>query len=117
MQWHINKVDRHLGTGGIKSVYWIVSHEEYSGIIKNDIYPVYYKASKNGSTHLNFDPKVDPELESFIQYETVTKEDILNWIWSNGVSKEDTELEVMSMIEKQKNPDLDQTVSGLPWTD
>ena len=47
-----------------------------------------------------------------IPYASVTEQDVLNWIWANGVSKDATEASLASQIELQKNP---VTATGVPW--
>ena len=47
-----------------------------------------------------------------IPYASVTEQDVLNWIWANGVDKEATEASLASQIELQKNP---VTATGVPW--
>jgi hypothetical protein len=43
----------------------------------------------------------------------LTKEQVLNWIWANGVDKETTEAAVEQQIENQKNPPV--VSPPLPW--
>jgi hypothetical protein len=47
-----------------------------------------------------------------IPYASVTEAEVLNWIWSNGVSKDATEAALAAQIELQKNP---VTATGTPW--
>jgi hypothetical protein len=51
--------------------------------------------------------------ESFTPYTELTKEQVLNWIWANGVDKETTEAAVEQQIENQKNPPV--VSPPLPW--
>jgi len=51
--------------------------------------------------------------ESFTPYAELTKEQVLNWIWANGVDKEATETAVEQQIENQKNPPV--VSPPLPW--
>jgi hypothetical protein len=48
-----------------------------------------------------------------IPYASVTEQEVLNWIWSNGVSKDATEASLAQQIELQKNP---VTATGTPWS-
>ena len=47
-----------------------------------------------------------------IPYASVTEQDVLNWIWANGVDKTATEASLQSQIDLQKNP---VTAAGTPW--
>ena len=47
-----------------------------------------------------------------IPYNSVTKAEVLNWIWANGIDKEATEAALLAQIEDQKTP---KTAKGLPW--
>ena len=47
-------------------------------------------------------------------YEDLTEEQVLNWCWNTGVSKEATELAINTTIENQKNPPV--VMEPLPWT-
>ena len=51
---------------------------------------------------------------SFTPYEDLTQEEVLNWIWDNGVDKEVTEDAVDQMIENQINPTV--VTPPLPWS-
>jgi hypothetical protein len=48
-----------------------------------------------------------------IPYASVTEQDVLNWIWANGVDKNATEASLQSQIDLQKNP---VQATGTPWT-
>jgi len=48
-----------------------------------------------------------------IPYASVTEQDVLNWIWANGVDKDATEASLQSQIDLQKNP---VQATGTPWT-
>ena len=53
------------------------------------------------------------EEEPYTEFDQLTEEQVLGWIWTQGVDKESTEAALLSQIEGQKNP---QTVSPpLPW--
>jgi len=44
---------------------------------------------------------------------TLTKEDVLGWLWANGIDKAGTEAAVLAQIETSKNPPI--TKPPLPW--
>ena len=46
-------------------------------------------------------------------YESVTEEQVLGWIWANGVDKDATEASIAARIEELKAP---KTASGMPWS-
>jgi len=48
-----------------------------------------------------------------IPYASVTEQDVLNWIWANGVDKTATEASLQSQIDLQKHP---VQAAGVPWT-
>jgi hypothetical protein len=51
--------------------------------------------------------------ESFTPYEDLTLEQVLGWIWANGVDKDATELAVQKQLENQINPPI--IAPPLPW--
>jgi len=44
---------------------------------------------------------------------SLTQEQVLGWIWANGVDKDATEAAVLQQIENQKNPPV--VAPPLPW--
>jgi len=54
-----------------------------------------------------------PNPESFVPYASLTQEQVLGWIWANGVNKDATEAAVQQQIELQKNPVV--VSPPLPW--
>ena len=57
-------------------------------------------------------PPADPA--SFIPYSQLTQDEVLGWIWANGVDKDATEAALAQQIENQKNPPVIQP--PLPWS-
>jgi hypothetical protein len=51
---------------------------------------------------------------SFTPYEDLTQEEVLTWIWANGVDKDATEEAVEQQIENQINPPV--VTPPLPWS-
>ena len=49
----------------------------------------------------------------FVAYADLTKEQVLGWIWTNGVNKDVTEAAVQAQIDAAKTPAIVQT--PLPW--
>ena len=51
--------------------------------------------------------------ENFTPYNQLTQDQVLGWIWANGVDKDATEAAVEGQIQNQKNPPL--VSPKLPW--
>jgi len=51
--------------------------------------------------------------DDFTPYEELTLEQVLGWIWANGVDKEATEAAIAAQIEAQKDPPV--IHPPLPW--
>ena len=49
----------------------------------------------------------------FTPYEDLTKEQVLGWVWENGVDKDETEAGIAKAIEAQANPAV--VIQPLPW--
>jgi hypothetical protein len=45
-----------------------------------------------------------PDAADFTPYDQLTKEQVLGWLWANGVDKDATEAAVLQQIELQKHP-------------
>jgi hypothetical protein len=56
-------------------------------------------------------PAADPA--SFVPYNQLTQDQVLGWIWANGVNQSATEAAVAQQIDNQKNPPTIQP--ELPW--
>lgn len=54
-----------------------------------------------------------PSGDNFTPYSDLTKEQVLGWIWSNGVDKTATEILVQTQIDNQINPPV--VTPPLPW--
>jgi hypothetical protein len=51
--------------------------------------------------------------DSFIPYEQLTLDQVLGWIWANGVDKVSAEAAVQGQIDRQANPPV--VSPQLPW--
>ena len=51
---------------------------------------------------------------SFTPYSSLTQEQVLGWVWANGVSKEATEAAVEAQLQAQINPPV--VTPALPWS-
>ena len=47
-----------------------------------------------------------------VAYADLTQEQVLGWIWANGVDKDAVEASLAAQIEAKKNPT---TATGVPW--
>jgi hypothetical protein len=70
-----------------------------------------YYASSYGTCSFNQPVEVDGIITP---YDELTEEQVLEWCWDSGVSKEATELSINSQIENQKNPPV--VMEPLPWS-
>jgi hypothetical protein len=52
--------------------------------------------------------------EAFTPYADLTLDQVLGWVWANGVDKDATEAAVEGQIEAQKNPPI--VSPPLPWS-
>jgi hypothetical protein len=57
-------------------------------------------------------PPADPA--SFIPYQDLTQQEVLNWIWANGVDKDSAEAAVAQQIQNQIDPPI--VTPPLPWS-
>lgn len=51
--------------------------------------------------------------ESFTQYQDLTQQDVLAWVWANDVNKQEIEDGIAFQINAQLNPS---TTKPLPWS-
>jgi hypothetical protein len=51
--------------------------------------------------------------EAFTPYEDLTQDQVLGWVWANGVDKDATEAAVQQQIDNQINPPI--VAPPLPW--
>jgi hypothetical protein len=66
-----------------------------------------YLAANNGSVGF-----LAPE-GTFTPYDQLTQEQVLGWVWANGVDKVQIEANIQEQIDKQINPPIVQL--PLPW--
>jgi hypothetical protein len=105
MDWTVSAMDCKVSEDNLSDVvycvHWRVSKTEVDG-------DKTYSASVYSTCSL---PSPDPE--SFTPYASLTQEQVLGWIWANGVDKDATEAAVAQQIENQKNPPV--IAPALPW--
>jgi hypothetical protein len=95
--WTISQLDRHADDGGV-----IVAHWQATSVDGE------YSASIYGTA--SFSP--DPDAPGFIPYDELTEDEVLGWVWNDGVDKDATEAALDAQIEALINPT---TLTGVPW--
>jgi len=105
MDWSIGALDCRVQEDGLSDVvycvHWRVSKTEVDGD-KTYSASVYSTCSVPG-----------PNPASFTPYDQLTQNEVLGWIWANGVDKAATEAAVAQQIYLQKNPVV--VSPPLPW--
>lgn len=94
--WKVEQCEHLVSTGFITTAHWRVT------AVDGDHAASVYGSAGFGSG------EDDPE----IPYDDVTEQDVLDWIWANGVDKEETEANLATQIDAAKNPTQ---LSGTPW--
>jgi len=91
--WKIVQLDRKTADGFVTTAHWTVTATD-----------------GDFSAHAYASCGFDGELTT--PYEDLTEEQVLGWVWANGVDKDATEESLAAQIELQKNP---VTATGVPW--
>lgn len=105
--WEIAKLDRQISSGLITQIHWRLDAVE-------TIDGEEHTASSYGSKGVSGDPSA----EGFIDYDSVTKENVLTWLKAamdaDEISQSASELEasLQNQINKKATP-VD--ASGVPW--
>lgn len=94
--WTIAQLERRTDTGGV-----VIAHWNCTGVDGD------YSARVYGTA--GFTP--DPDDPNFKPFDQLTEADVLSWVWTE-VDKDETEANIASKIDAQKNPE---TLSGTPW--
>ena len=90
--WKIVQLDRKTADGFVTTAHWTVTATDGD-----------YSAGAYGACGF------DGELTT--PYESLTKEQVLGWVWQT-VNKEETEQTLAGQIEAKKNP---VSATGVPW--
>ena len=99
--WTISTLERELSDGGVIVAHWRCSASEDSG---EDT----FTASVYGTCGFTYDPS-SPD---FVPYDQLTEEQVLGWVWNDGVDKDATETALQAKIDAQITPT---TADGVPW--
>jgi hypothetical protein len=103
--WQIDAMQCKVQEGDLSDVVIVVHYRCNGTQVEGD---KTYSASVYSTCSL---PSPDPT--NFTPYADLTQEQVLGWIWANGVDKDATEAAVLQQIEMQKNPPV--VAPPLPW--
>jgi hypothetical protein len=92
--WNILQLDCYPVQDGLTDVVCTV-HWQCNGV------DGIYVASAYSTVGVTIDPSAP-----YTPYESLTKEQVLEWVWTSGVDKDATELSVAQQIELQRNPSI-----------
>ena len=102
--WNVVQMNCYPEEGGntdvVFTVHWTASGEQTSG-------DTTYTGSSSGSVGVPL-----PE-GTFTPYADLTQEQVLGWVWANGVDKDATEAAIQTQIDNQINPPV--VSPPLPW--
>ena len=92
--WKIVQLDRKTADGFVTTAHWKATavDEEHSAFIVNT-------CSWSDGTPT-------------VAYADLTQEQVLAWVWANGIDKDATESALAAQIELKKNP---VQATGVPW--
>jgi hypothetical protein len=92
--WTISQLDRQTSDGFVTTAHWQATavDGDYSA-------STYATCSWSDGTPT-------------VAYADLTQEQVLGWIWANGIDKDATEAALAAQIAEQKAP---KTARGLPW--
>jgi hypothetical protein len=93
--WTISQLDHQTSDGFVTTAHW-----QATAVDGEHSASIYNTCSWSDGT-----PTVD--------YADLTQEQVLGWIWANGVDKDATEASLAAQIELKKNP---VTATGVPWS-
>jgi hypothetical protein len=101
MEWTVSAMDCKVSEDNLSDVVFNV-HWQCSATEDGYSASVYSTCSVPG-----------PNPANFVPYDQLTQDEVLGWIWANGVDKDATEAAVLQQIEMQKNPPV--VAPPLPW--
>ena len=92
--WTISQLDRQTSDGFVTTAHW-----QATAVDGEHSASVYATCSWSDGTPT-------------VPYADLTQEQVLAWLWANGVDKDATEAALAAQIELKKNP---VTATGVPW--
>ena len=92
--WNISQLDRQTSDGFVTTAHW-----QATAVDGEHSASVYATCSWSDGTPT-------------VAYADLTQEQVLGWIWANGVDKDATEATLAAQIEAKKNP---VQATGVPW--
>jgi len=92
--WTISQLDRQTSDGFVTTAHW-----QATAVDGEHSASIYNTCSWSDGTPT-------------VAYADLTQEQVLGWIWANGVDKDATEAALAAQIAEQKAP---KTARGLPW--
>ena len=95
--WTISTLERELSDGGVIVAHWRCNASDGD-----------YSASSYGTAGFTYDPS-SPD---FTPYDQLTEEQVLGWVWADGVDQDATEAALQANIDAQITPT---TADGVPW--
>ena len=93
--WTISQLDRQTSDGFVTTAHW-----QATAVDGEHSASIYNTCSWSDGTPT-------------VAYADLTQEQVLGWIWANGVDKDATEAALAAQIAEQKEP---KTARGLPWS-
>ena len=104
--WAIPQMDRQTADGFVVTVHYTASAT--FSTVGMDGMDITHSANTYGT--VGFTEQIG---ETYTPYADLTQEQVLGWIWANGVDKDATEAALAAQIELKKNP---VTATGVPWS-
>ena len=92
--WTISQLDRQTSDGFVTTAHW-----QATAVDGEHSDSIYSTCSW-------------PEGTPTVAYADLTEEQVLGWVWANGVDKDAVESALAAQIELKKNP---VTATGVPW--
>ena len=94
ISWTITNLERRITDGFVTCAHW--KCEVADGAVSESIIEMSYW----NDGHV------------VVPYEDLTEQEVLNWVWSSGIDKQDVEKKLGARVEAKKTPVIQ---TGLPW--
>lgn len=106
INWTVTAMDCYPQEAGQTDVVFVV-HWTCSGTQENN------GTTYNGSVYSTTAVPAPEAGTPFTPYDQLTQEQVLGWVWANGVDQDATEAAVQQQIDNQINPPV--VTPPLPW--